>query len=293
MFKMNLIQDGIPLGAADADSGMHPIKLLALVVQDLASEMDGSFPEFYRALDKSKLRILYPGLSVDVTDFLASYGALLGRISDAFALSVTGLANSREEGLLEFYRNGGYSCSKSSTSGDGFAVLAHICLQLEFRDSDMLDLAREVLLNARGAGSAAVSRRWDAFPMARGLFERFDFSYFRYICLDGDTEGLAGDLPSKLTLSQIVELWRDYLTDGTPWFEFEQAAGLIREDGLSALYKWEIALKIALDDLGLQIMVYPSRFEILDKEGAPVNLHIGYNSTDGARKLLAKLIFPA
>lgn len=293
MFKKNIVSNGEISIDDEQQLQEFPDMLKVLLLLKTISEDTGIAPQSYQNAQGTNLRVQFSAACVDVVDFVDMYGTIIGEINEKYPVVVNGLVSQMEEGTLtESKGDKSYVFSRHSSSGDGFDTLAHIYFKISFPDIQQCDFAHAAIKNFRlGQNFVAMSRKWDGLEFTKDLYESSDVLYYRYIPVGVESADVYDEMADLLSVGQATELWERFLQGGASWAEFETVQGLIAQGSYEGLYKWELALKLAVEGIGMTVDFSSGGVHVTYEDGR--KLQLGYNNSTGAEKLFAKIIFPA
>lgn len=293
MFKKNSASHGeTRISKSDALQGIAPLRGFLILLKAISEDL-GVLPSAYQSAAKTSLRVQFLNSCVDAQDLIESYGTLLGNISAAYPVSINGSIGQLEEGTIEITAEEKHYCfSKQSASGHNFDTLSDFYFKISFESANLCDFAKEVLFHLPMRQNFVVmSGKWSRFDFAKDLFIDSDVLYFRYLPLSVEKQDVFSELPDLLSVEQIAELWTRFLQGGASWAEFETVQSLVATGYTAGIYKWELALKLAVENIGITISYEGNSVHALYQNGERVKL--GYNKTTGAEKLFAKILSPA
>ena len=179
------------------------------------------------------------------------------------------------------------AASKRSTSGRDFDEISNICLRFYIEDEGERDELCSCLANLDYRQDyLAVSRTLLAKKLFVGIAEDYPDTYYRYLPMSG------GDMEfwNALSMNQKNMLWILFLEYKVSAVEFEYVVNGLKDGSMVYLFTWELALRMALDELGISVESQEEDFKVLDKDGKRLRMDYGRGSE--AEKLFLKILFP-
>ncbi|MCR1840436.1 hypothetical protein [Murimonas intestini] len=274
-------RDNIPEGNAP----YYMMEMVWAVASDLEK-----IPQFYIVGQEKTLWVFYEYTSFICDDFLEKYGVLSALISEKYPVSVCGTSGELEHVWAEAgFINGRKELEliKSSTSGRDFDEISNICLRFYIEDEGERDELCSCLANLDYRQDyLAVSRTLLAKKLFAGIAEDYPDTYYRYLPMSG------GDMEfwNALSMNQKKMLWILFLEYKVSAVEFEYVVNALKDGSMVYLFTWELALRMALDELGISVESQEDDFKVLDKDGKRLRMDYGRGSE--AEKLFLKILFP-
>lgn len=175
-------------------------------------------------------------------------------------------------------------CAKLNVSGTDFETIRDIALKIPVQEeSDLPEYLRLLSAISPKCSYIAAERTELIEDVFRDIPQHSEDTYFRYIVLTGYDCFL-----NALSIQQRKKLWLMYFGDGLSPLEFENAYSAIERGEISE-FPWELALRLALEELGITVS-YENGYCVNDRSGKRISPD--FKSELAAERLFAKLIFP-
>lgn len=292
MFKKILVKGQYLKYPRDTQFSEVPLlKLMGLMVNHLCEDLD-MVPQIYKREKSNSILMFYPNSCLDLNAFTSYYEPYLGAIGTKYAIVIEGWISGLEEGLIKVLPDEQQTYfEKYNTSGKDFDILSSITIKIEFQDDKVCEFMMELLSNAHtDLNYIAMSPKWDKEEFTQNLFEESNLFYYRYIGVNQEQSQLCYEIVDILTVPQLSQLWLKYFEVGHSYEEFERALELLSDDVPVTVYKWELGLKLALEDADITVNVSLNDFTVKDALGNRIKLD--FHSHCAAEKLFIKIIFP-
>ena len=262
--------------------------MLAGFVYLLASAL-GANPMVYRSERERAVWALFDRTSLLSDPFLEEYALSLACLCRARSIVLQGLARGLETAEISASLapdRRSVTCYKRNISGRDFDQLDCCCLRIQAHNPGDLDRLCELLEGVDyRCGYLALSRtEGEEEHTLRSVSAD---TYFTYLVLD---DADRGSYLRALSVPQRQRLWRLYLADGVSAVEFAAAMEALELNRPQDLFKWDLALRLVLDELGYSVLYGPEGFRVLD--GAGRRIRFDYEEGSPAEQLFLKLLFP-
>lgn len=272
----------------DIQEGNAPYYMMEMVCA-AASDLE-KIPQFYIVRQEKTLWVLYEYTSCICDDFQEKYGVLAALISEKYPVSVCGTSGELEHvwaeaGFINSRKE--LELIKRSTSGRDFDEISNICLRFYIEDEGELDELYSCLINLDyRQGYLAVSRTLLAKKLFAGVQEDYSDTYYRYLPMNG------GDMDfwNSLSMNQKKMLWVLFLEYKVSAVEFEYVVNGLKGESPVYLFTWELALRLAMEELGISVESQGDDFKVYDREGK--RFRMDYRKGSYAEKLFLKILFP-
>lgn len=267
-----------------------PVRQALMFLYGLSDELEED-PVVFKSGGEKELIALFRGACCRCNDLLMAHGETLARLSACWKVELCGTVGGPEVGKLSFWPEGTQLCwEQSNVSGHPFDELSDLCVKLWVGTEQELDFLIEVLAQmSHGAQCIAISKRYNKICAENGLAKPIDGARFCYLPTRESVE--PDDALMSLGIEQKEELWCDFLENGLPAREFEWAWAACRAGETIGLLEWELSLRSALRQKGVEVINTDSQFRVIDREGRTMRFSAA--SSNAAERLFLKILFPA
>lgn len=265
-------------------SGFTPAERVLLIARGLSS----MFADAPRALCRpgdAGLTLLYRNVSYLWQDLADSVGALAAGEPVRFCSTTEG----RETAEVTFLLQGSELVARlRSVSGKSFGHLQGLAVQFGLPGETAAGIAAIAAADPFLAPCTVVPRA--AHPLLAGsrLLAPAHGARFSYLAWGEPLP--ACRLLEALTTAHKLLLWQEFLRDGLQPAEFDWLWESYYSGEALYLLEWELALRMALDELGFQVERRDARFSVRDAQGRERRFDFARGGV--AEKVFLKLLFP-
>ncbi|MCH1981612.1 hypothetical protein MCG98_03385 [Ruminococcus sp. OA3] len=271
--------------------GIKPETELFNMIYAIGSEM-GTNPQIFLS-GKDTLWVYYEFTCYSSELFFDEYGASMALVSEKYPVSVYGTVNESESGEL-IARMSQYKAEmewikKDISSGD-FDEMLNICVKIKTPAEDIQKEFYRILCDMDYRNELLAVRRTYFLEHVFADYPQYNQdTYFRYIPMAGDWKRTS--CTASLTVSQKKELWMLFLQERYSPIEFDEVWKLMEDEQRLTMFSWEMALRLALDQLGVRIL-YDEKNGFAVINGENKRMYYNYDSDSTAERLFLKLLFP-
>lgn len=242
-------------------------------------------PKVYKIDKENFLWIYYEQSCFALNSFINDFGIIIGIVSNKYPLSIYGTINDNESASLESYydaKEEKVKLVKMNISGKDFDEMSDVCVKLEIKEHSLLNDFYKLFSNLNYKKSyIALDRMKFKAGIFEGIEEEDKETYYKYLKIDNPYESEL--FIDSLSIEQMKELWLVFLREKISPLEFDYAMNRYKNDILYSLFEWELALRLALNDMDISISYDNNNFHVKDKNGK--RLYFDYNTGDSAEQL--------
>ncbi|WP_244834070.1 hypothetical protein [Clostridium sp. BJN0001] len=265
------------------------MELILKLIYKLSKEVSIN-PKVKCIKDEKSVWVLFEDSAFDSNSIIDDYASIIADISEKMSISVNGIINNFEIGEIKFVNEGNsLKVDKYSESGKEFDIIYDLCIRIRVSNDEELELLNEAVSSIKYTSDCiAVKRKWDVYFSQK---EKDSVKYTKYNYIILNDEDYDGDYIGSLNISQIENLWVDFLCNYHTAFEFEILYDrFVSGSIMHGIFAWELALRSALSTLHIKVEKSKRDFKIIDKDGK--RRYYNFESFSAAEKILLKILFP-
>lgn len=248
-------------------------------------------PKPYVCKNSGSIWILFEHSCFLCDSFFEEYGISAAFLSQRYPLTLYGISSGNDSCELTAKISDDLKTAtftKKNVSGKNFDEISDICVKIDIGDPDALACIHEIATN--------LSYRYNYISLSRNPWckeelSEFDESdvntFYQYIIMNAYVED---EFINSLSVEQKKKLWVMFLSDGVSSVEFDYAIELLGEGIPYNIFTWELSLRLALSEEGIDISYDNNDFRITDKNQN--RIRFDYLHGTAAEKLLLKILFP-
>lgn len=270
------------------EENMTPDGEVLRIIYSISSELSIN-PRIFIS-DGNILWAYFENSSVSTRWFIERYGELMAFVSEKYHMSLYGSVNGYESGQV----TARFSEDKNhidfvrldETSVD-FDEVVDVCIKLSVGDGDVCTELSSILKDIDYTKDFLPVERTRYTSQNLGTYPQYsEDTYFRYIALD--EVGDENRYTDSLSIKQKRQMWTLFLEDGISPLEFDNILRQ-RKDHTAVLFSWELALKLAMGEMGMSVS-YEDGFKVINKDGG--RRKFDYEKGSSAERLFLKILFP-
>lgn len=272
--------------------GVSKAAAVVELVYALENELD-ILPKLYVLEHEHTLWVNFENSCLECEWFFEEYSAITAFISAQYPATALGTVRGQESAEIEIRgceQDSMLQITKSNISGKDFSTFTDLCLRILIENPAEMSEMYALLSNLSAHQTYLAVHRC---PLTKEWFANYPdvdpYTCYQYIPLLGDDCGKES-FWEDITVEQRKYLWLQLLCEHSSMLEFEYVIEALCGGYLTDFFKWELALRQALDEENVEISFSNEEFRMTDKNGK--RLLFSYVKGSGAEKLFLKIIFP-
>lgn len=241
--------------------------------------------------NKGIIYLLFRDFAFSGYDFWQIFGPYFYLVNSRWKLDVFGTSYPSQETvwLTMEERDGHHYGVQNTVSGNETETIHSLCLRMECESSEQADMLERLFGSADWQkGIIVADWKYHDFFAKEKIENHWENSCFCYGRVYEDA--LPEDYLHALTFVQKTALWIGFLRDGFDYKEFEWLYRMILENAVENRIEWELALHMAMQELGYMIQVSEHEFELYNAWSE--RKYLNFDSRQYAQMSLLKILFP-
>lgn len=293
MVEMHAFQEArrVEISAPSAENDLPAQSLLALIYE--VQEWFSVCPRSYcggRAESRS-VYVLFDNVMFSADDFWQRFDEPIAALRNRWQIDILGTAvDSQETVWMSLSEEAEHIYMIQRTlSGQAADTLESLCFRIQCESHEESRLLHMITRETDWQGGI-IAVDWKYRPFLQGEEQAVPQwnSCFCYETFLEDPQ--AYNYIGALNFEKKISLWISCLRDGLDYIEFEWLFDAIFQNELINRMEWELALHMAMEQLGYRIAMTANAFELYDSQGK--RRYFSFDSTQYAERVFLKILYP-